>query len=312
MSLSTKIQWCDTTINPLMGCLGCELFPKPKVVLEAIDRLLIEEQVKGWSSGRARQLYKRLLEVAWQQLIDAIGEPGPGHKNTLTLTNIWHLRERFEQRVAAEHGTVAGELARRVVERRMKCYAAKLHLNKGYSIVNPTRTPNPGYAPTFEQITRFEGRTRKAAKLPDLFGKERPKEPWLNGLPRLIFLSDMGDALSRKGDFDFCRKELKEVRTEAGQRHLWLWLTKRPEHMQQLADSIGGMPANVCAMTTVTSHDTRDRVDQLRQVDAPVRALSLEPLWTDVSDALDLTGIHWVIVGGESGARNSVEPFDTT
>ena len=62
-------------------------------------------------------------------------------------------------------------------------------------------------------------------------------------------------------------------------------------------------------MTTVTSADTLYRVDALRSVDAHVRALSIEPLWTAIADSLDLNGIDWVIVGGESGTLDRVTPF---
>lgn len=309
MSAKTKIQWCDTTVNPVMGCGGCELFPKPATALAAIDDLLIRESVTGWTRGRARQLLATLLAEAWRQLLNAIGEPGPGHRNALTLTNIWHLRMRLESQIAAEYGQDAGALARTAIERQLTCYAAKLHLNKGYSILNPRRTPNSGYAPTFEQVTLFPGRLAQAARMRDLLGSHRAGKPWLDGLPRLIFVSDMGDALSRQGDFDSLHEEIKAIQSKEGQRHLWLWLSKRPHFMQHFARYIGGMPSNVCAMTTVTSHDTLYRVDELRSVDAAVRGLSIEPLWSNIADQLDLSGIDWVIVGGESGARAHVTPF---
>lgn len=64
------------------------------------------------------------------------------------------------------------------------------------------------------------------------------------------------------------------------------------------------------AVTTVTGPKTRGRVDQLRKVKAPCRCLSIEPLWDRIPpEDLDLTGIDWVIVGGESGSREVVEPF---
>lgn len=62
-------------------------------------------------------------------------------------------------------------------------------------------------------------------------------------------------------------------------------------------------------MTTVTSAKTLSRVDVLREVNAAVRGLSLEPLWGPLADKIDLTEIDWVIVGGESGARANVELF---
>ena len=310
MSKKTNIQWCDSTVNPVMGCGGCELFPKaPRPILAAIDRELIEQRVQGWKRGRARRLIKDLLAEAWKQLLEMIGEPGIGHINEVTTTNIYHLRKRFEERVSHIYGKSAGTLGRHVIERTISCYAAKLHLNKGYSVVNPLRKPNVGYAPTFEQVTKFAGRMGQAAAFPDMLGVDRVENPWLNGLARLIFISDMGDALTHIADEDFLKRELDETQTDAGQRHLWLWLTKRPERMKRFAASIGGLPTNLCAMTTITSTDTLHRVDYLRETDAHVRALSVEPLWTSIADDLDLTGIDWVIVGGESGAKKNAAPF---
>jgi hypothetical protein len=66
----------------------------------------------------------------------------------------------------------------------------------------------------------------------------------------MIFVSDMGDALSAKGDFPFLKSDLMPaIRSDAGKRHLWLWLTKRPGRMAEFAMAIGGFPENVCAMT---------------------------------------------------------------
>ena len=116
--------------------------------------------------------------------------------------------------------------------------------------------------------------------------------------------------MTRKKDFPFLRREFAAVDSEAGRRHIWLWLTKRPDRMQEFAQTLGGLPENVCAMTTVTSTKQIGRVDQLRNVDASVRGLSLEPLWSSVAGGLDLTGIDWVIVGGESGTKHLVRPFE--
>ncbi|QDU96269.1 DUF5131 family protein [Lignipirellula cremea] len=309
MSKNTPIQWCDGTVNPVMGCGGCELYPKPAEILAAIDRRMIQEGVASWKLGRARSLFTELVEIAWKRLLDLIEKPGPGHINAVTTTNIYHLRKRFAARVTEQYGTTAGSSGLGVITNSLKCYAAKLHLNKSYSIENPTRNPNKGYASTFEQVKTFSGRLQAAAAWSDLLGTDRCNEPWLKDLPRLIFVSDMGDALSRVRDFDFLQREIEDTQAESGRRHLWLWLSKRPQLMKRFADKIGGMPNNFCAMTTVTSDETLHRVDSLREVDASVRGLSLEPLWTGVADQLDLTGIDWVICGGESGAKNAVTPF---
>src|SRR5437667_9313219 len=103
MSEKTKIQWCDSTANPTMGCDGCELW-NPKTGVRT-------------------------------------------------------------------------------------CYAGMLH----------TRWPNHrGFAKDFLVPEMFPGRMEKAAAWPDLNGKDRPGSPWLDGLPRLIFISDMGDSLSKR------------------------------------------------------------------------------------------------------------------
>jgi len=53
---------------------------------------------------------------------------------------------------------------------------------------------------------------------------------------------------------------------------------------------------------TVENENTKHRIDVLRSISATIRFISMEPLISDVGK-LDLNGIHWVIVGGESGVR---------
>jgi protein gp37 len=127
----------------------------------------------------------------------------------------------------------------------------------------------------------------------------------------MIFVSDMGDALSAKSDFSFLRSDLMPaIESETGWRYLWLWLTKRPGRMAESADFVGGFPANVCAMTTVTGPDKLDRIDELRRVKAATRGLSIEPGRERIpANKLDLTGIDWMIVGGESGSGEDTRPF---
>ena len=309
MSITTNIQWCDSTINFIMGCLGCELYPTPEKLLAAIDSACLLAGISGWTKGTAKSLFGEVLTQVWGTLEESETGPGEGHQNGLTTTNLRHLRRRMKRRAAELFSTKAGHLIQATIEKSLKCYAAQLHANRGFDLENPQRDVNVGYAPTFETITLFPGRTKVAAQWSDLTGIERDEKPWLNGLPRLIFVSDMGDAFSRKQDFEFLRSEMAAFQTPEGQRHLWLWLTKRSDVMRKFVDSIGGFPANVCAMTTVTSAKTLSRVDALREVNAAVRGLSLEPLWEPLADKIDLTGIDWVIVGGESGARANVELF---
>ena len=314
MSEITKIQWCDTTVNPIMGCGGCELFPTPREVLGAIDTAAAE------ASGKidSKRIYKELVNEVFLKSEN----PHPGHRQAVNVTNIYHLRGRFLERVEERHNkevALAGDTA---IRKAVTCYAAVLHLNKGASILDregiregedKPREPHKGHAPIFEMVTTYPGRAAIAARLPDLLGRFNPATPWKERLPRIFFVSDMGDALSSRGDFGFLKTDLMPaINSDAGKRHLWLWLTKRPEHMVKFAEDIGGFPPNVCAMTTLTGPDEKSlkRLADLKSVNAAVRGLSIEPLWDRIPpNKLNLNGIDWVIVGGESGSGELTRPF---
>lgn len=219
MSKTTKIQWCDSTVNPTMGCDGCEL----------------------WSKDRK------------------------------------------------------------------SCYAGLMHTHYGAS--------NPGYAPTFEDVTLFPGRMAEAARWGDLSGCDRPDKPWLDGLPRLIFVSDMSDALSKIVTFDYLLAEVfNNVTSDAGRRHQWLWLTKRPDRMAKFSEWLKSRgqswPVNLWAGTSVTTQATTSRIRHLLKVgdDATIRFLSVEPQVEPIELGASLSELSWVIQGGESGTQ--ARPFD--
>lgn len=212
MSLSTKIQWCDSTCNPTMGCEGCELWTK---------------------SVR-------------------------------------------------------------------KCYAGTLHVRFGGT--------SKGYAPKFNEVTLFPGRMEEATRWPDLTGKDRPDKPWLNGYPRLIFVSDMSDSLSSTVEFDYLETEIiQNVASYLGSRHHWLWLTKRPDRMAKfsrwLHEKGREWPQNLWAGTSVTSQKTTSRIRHLLRVgnDTTLRFLSVEPQYEPIDLTPWLPSLDWIIQGGESG-----------
>lgn len=212
MARITEISWCDSTVNPVMGCDGCELWTPP--------------------------------------------DGGP-----------------------------------------RACYAGTLHERYGGK--------SKGYAERFLEPQLFPGRMAEAAKWSDLTGTKREDKPWLDGLPRHVFISDMGDALSEGVPWVFLRREI--VETVAAWPHVGMWLTKQPRAMWQFAHFLGhGLrlwPPNLWAGASVTDpRRQRARIDHLRVVPAAVRFLSVEPLLADPG-ALDLNGISLVIVGGESGPR---------
>jgi len=84
-------------------------------------------------------------------------------------------------------------------------------------------------------------------------------------------------------------------------RHTFQVLTKRSERLAELAPQLP-WPANVWMGVSVEDARVLGRVAHLQAVSAAVRFLSLEPLIGPLN-ALPLEGIHWVIVGGESGPK---------
>ena len=121
MSKVTNIQWCDSTVNPIAGCGGCELFPGPSGVLSAIDDATQAAGVRLDS----RTLFKTLVDDCFSQ----IANPGLEFKKAVNTTNLWHLRERFVEQVRHHHGKAVADAAGIAIRQAITCYAAKLHLN---------------------------------------------------------------------------------------------------------------------------------------------------------------------------------------
>jgi len=122
--------------------------------------------------------------------------------------------------------------------------------------------------------------------------------------PTLIFVNSMSD-LFWEAIPDAYRDRIIDV-IEDTPRHQYQVLTKRPEEMLRYSRR-RKLPANFWAGTTVESTHTSDRVDILRQVDAPIRFISAEPLLDDLGSILNLAGVQWLISGGESG-RHLLDP----
>lgn len=117
--------------------------------------------------------------------------------------------------------------------------------------------------------------------------------------PRMIFVNSMSDLFHAKVPIKFVR-DVFAVIAETPQ-HSYQLLTKRARRLRRVADTLD-WPPNLWMGVSVESAETLDRVDDLRYVPAAVRFLSCEPLLGPL-DEIDLTGVHWVIAGGESGAH---------
>ena len=129
---------------------------------------------------------------------------------------------------------------------------------------------------------------------------ERLMEPLERRKPTVYFVNSMSDLFHEKVPFEYVRRVF-DVMARAPQ-HKFQILTKRAERMAELCQSVE-VPANVWLGVSVENRKHGvPRIDVLRTVAARVRFLSVEPLLEDLG-RIDLSGIHWVIVGGESGPK---------
>lgn len=119
---------------------------------------------------------------------------------------------------------------------------------------------------------------------------------WRKG--RLVFVNSMSDLFHEDVPNAYVEKVFAVM--AAATQHQFQVLTKRAEHMLAFSER-RAIPENVWMGVSVESAEYRERIAVLRRVPARVRFLSLEPL-IGAPGRLDLRGVHWVIVGGESGA----------
>lgn len=170
--------------------------------------------------------------------------------------------------------------------------------------------------------TERPGRMAAAARWPDLAGTERAQKPWLAHLPRLIFVSDMSDALSPTVSFEYLKREILDVVTSPeGRRHLWLWLTKQACRLVLFDLALHALrlswPENLIPGVSITTPGTVHRAGYLSDVRATRFFISHEPVLGDCGPALHgffmtvSDPSRWLLIaGGESGGRHVSTPFD--
>jgi len=117
--------------------------------------------------------------------------------------------------------------------------------------------------------------------------------------PQMIFVNSMSDLFHEDVPPEFIQKIFAVMRRASW--HTFQVLTKRSARLVELNPEID-WPANVWMGVSVENQDYTFRIDHLRQTNARVKFLSLEPLLGPLPH-LDLHGIDWVIVGGESGPQ---------
>ncbi len=128
----------------------------------------------------------------------------------------------------------------------------------------------------------------------------RLEEPLKRTKPTVYFVNSMSDLFHEDIPDDYIRQVFDVIRRAP--QHTFQVLTKRAERMAVFSKDYEP-PKNAWLGVTVEDREYGvPRLDWLRQVPAFIRFVSVEPLLEDLGK-LDLTGIHWVIVGGESGAE---------
>jgi len=118
--------------------------------------------------------------------------------------------------------------------------------------------------------------------------------------PQMIFVNSMSDLFHEKVPFSFIEKIFKVM--EQSPQHVFQILTKRSKRLKKLHNKLY-WPENVWMGVTVENQHYKYRINDLRTTNAGLKFLSLEPLLDNLGE-LDLEGIDWVIVGGESGPHS--------
>lgn len=115
--------------------------------------------------------------------------------------------------------------------------------------------------------------------------------------PQRIFVNSMSDLFHKEVPFEFIARVFEVMRR--CDWHQFQILTKRADRLEELSSGLP-WPDNVWQGVSVENADYAFRIDHLRRTPAKTRFLSIEPLLGPIPH-LDLTGIDWAIVGGESG-----------
>ena len=125
------------------------------------------------------------------------------------------------------------------------------------------------------------------------------KEPYSWRNPRTVFVNSMSDLFHENVPFDFIQKVFKVM--SENPMHTFQVLTKRADILSDYSKYLK-WTKNIWMGVTVENHENILRIDKLREIDANVKFLSIEPLIGRIGK-INLSNIDWVIVGGESGPK---------
>ena len=129
-------------------------------------------------------------------------------------------------------------------------------------------------------------------------------EPYKWRKQSTVFVCSMSDLFNEKISFNFIDKVFDVIKDTP--QHTYQILTKRAKRMAEYFEG-RIIPSNVWIGVTVEDKKAIERIDSIRYLEAKVKFLSCEPLLEDLGE-LELNGINWIIVGGESGV--SARPME--
>jgi protein gp37 len=128
---------------------------------------------------------------------------------------------------------------------------------------------------------------------------DRLDQPLKIKKPTKFFVNSMSDLFHEKMTFSYL-DSIFEIMEKTPQ-HIYQILTKREKIMTDYLSN-KRLPKNIWLGVTVENNEAKERMNYLRNINATIRFISMEPLLEDLG-SLNLENIHWVIVGGESGLK---------
>lgn len=129
---------------------------------------------------------------------------------------------------------------------------------------------------------------------------QRLDDPLKRKTSTTYFVNSMSDLFHESVPFEYIDEVFKVI--SQAHWHTFQILTKRSQRMVEYFDGKISPPNAWLGVSVEDKKYGVPRIDHLRQVNAKIRFLSVEPLLEDIGE-IDLTNIHWVIVGGESGPK---------
>ena len=122
----------------------------------------------------------------------------------------------------------------------------------------------------------------------------------------IVFVNSMTDTFHEKASFELIKSWFDLFKEEP---HQFLILTKRINKAYNFFKEYP-CPDNCWIGTSIEGKNALHRLRKLKRIDAKIKYVSFEPMIEDVGN-VDLSGIQWAIVGGESGAKDKIRPFNT-